>query len=123
MDTYMDFLQKNLDVNELKRNVSSNNIANYNTPNFKASQVNTDQLFSDEFGDKLKQTSTKHLSSFSSQEDAQVVTNTTSKQRSDGNNVDLTSEMIEMMKSNSHYTKAIQAINKEFLMIRTALGK
>ena len=119
----MDFLQKNLDVDVLKRNISSNNIANYNTPNFKASKVDADQLFSDQFGGKLKQTSDKHLSSLDSREGVDVVTNTTSKQRSDGNNVDLTSEMIEMMKSNSHYTKAIQAINKEFLMIRTALGK
>lgn len=120
---YVNFLEKNMDVTSLKRNVISNNISNYNTPGFKASKVNFEHIFNNQNGISLKTTNANHIVGSITKNQPNIVQDLMTKERFDGNNVDLNVEMMDMLKNNSHHTKAVQAINKEFMLNRLALGK
>lgn len=120
---YLDFIEKNMDVASLKRNVISDNIANYNTPDFKATKVSFDHLFESSGDLSLKQSKSNHLSGTSERKEPVLYQDTQTKERVDGNNVDLNVEMIDMIKNNGYYNKAVQAINKEFYLLKTAIGK
>lgn len=120
---YVDFIERNMDVAALKRNVISDNVANYNTPDFKATKVSFDHLFEQSGALSLKQSQTKHLNSLGNHTEPVLYQDAQTKERVDGNNVDLNVEMLDMIKNNSYYNKAVQAINKEFFLLKTAIGK
>lgn len=120
---YVDFLEKSMDVSSLKRSVGADNIANINTPGFKAGSVDFD-LMLDEQVLSPKKTNEKHLDINSGQgEDPRINRRSSTKERYDENNVDLNKEMTDMIKNNYNYSLSVQAINKEFALNKTALGK
>lgn len=119
---YMDFIEKNMDISALKRNVTADNIANFNTPNFKSSEVSFDHMFEKGGSIGLKQTGSNHLMENNDKSSPSVFANIGAKERSDGNNVDLNVEMVEMIKNNSYYSKSVQAMNKELLLNKLAIG-
>lgn len=121
-------LEKALDGLWLRNKVISNNIANADTPGFKASKV--------EFEDALKAaieggsfegktTSDKHIPigvSSVSQVQPQIVTSQLTSMRMDGNNVDIDSEMADLAKTTIAYDAVIQKLVKEFQMLRAAIN-
>lgn len=119
---YVNFLEKSMDVNSLKRNVNADNIANINTPGFKAGTVDFDFLMK---GSMLetKKTDEKHIDINSGNSEPKINYNQGTKERYDENNVDLNKEMVDMIKNNYMYGISVQAINKEFALNKTALGK
>lgn len=119
---YVNFLEKNMDVAALKRNVIADNISNYNTPEFKATKVSFEHMFEASKGLSLKQSATKHLSDSTNGDTPTLYQDTKTQEREDGNNVDLNVEMIDMIKNNGYQKKAVQAINKEFYLMKTAIG-
>lgn len=119
---YIDFIEKNMDISALKRNVTADNIANFNTPNFKASEVTFDHMFEKGGSIGLKRTGGHHLVGTNENSSPTIFENVGAKERSDGNNVDLNVEMVEMIKNNSYYSKAVQAMNKELLLNKLAIG-
>ena len=123
IDNYLDFLQKDMNVSTLKRNVIADNITNYNTPNFKANKVDFSQMFNSDLAFDLKATNNKHITMSQMNSEPTVYKDITTKAREDGNNVDLDSEMVDMLKNNNNYSEAVQAMNKEFFLMRTAMGK
>lgn len=121
---YVNFLEKTMDVSVLKRNVNADNISNVNTPNFKATTVNFDQLFDEKGYLQTKTTNDKHIKmTFANNSDVKMEKDTTTKAGADGNNVDLNQEMVSMVKNNYVFGMGVQAINKEFTLEKTALGK
>jgi len=121
---YVQFLQKTMDVSALKRKTNADNIANVNTPNFKATTVNFDQLFEEKGYLKTKTTDSKHIPmTFANKSDVSLEKDVTTKAGTDGNNVDLNQEMISMVKNNYLFGMSVQAINKEFALEKAALGK
>lgn len=120
---YINFIEKNMDVAAVTRNVIADNIANYNTPDFKATKVSFDHLFEKSGDLSLKQSATKHFNRLGASTSPMLYQDTETKERVDGNNVDLNVEMIDMIKNNSYYNKAVQAVNKEFFLMKTAIGK
>jgi flagellar basal-body rod protein FlgB len=121
--SYIDFIEKNMDISALKRNVTSDNIANFNTPNFKANKVSFDHVFETRQSSSIKTTDDKHIFGVTNQGKPIVYQDVGTKERVDGNNVDLNLEMIEMIKNNSTYSKAVQAMNKELLLNKMAIGQ
>jgi len=121
---YVNFLEKTMDVSVLKRNVNADNISNVNTPNFKATTVNFDRLFDEKGYLQTKTTNDKHIEmTFANNSDVKLEKDTTTKAGADGNNVDLNQEMVSMVKNNYVFGMGVQAINKEFTLEKTALGK
>lgn len=124
---FINYVQQNLDKSVVTRNVIANNIANYNTPDFKAQSVNFESHLGLSKGE-LKTTNVLHISGSSSSNKTatgvnyEIVENSDGEARVDGNNVDQTSEMIKMLENNSVYTNSVNALNKEYSLIKTAIG-
>ncbi len=105
----MQGLTRGLDVAALRQKVTANNIANLNTPGFKRSYV----LFGEEL-DKaraklpLVRTNMRHYPERPGETDPRVATEHHTAQRSDGNNVDLDQEMLDMVTNQLRYNALIQ---------------
>lgn len=120
MSNYMQFLGHSMDVASLARKATSDNVANYNTPNYKAVEVDFVSFFQDENA-KLKQTNDKHIG-VGTNGDGAIHQEMLTEEGSNGNNVDLNKEMAEMIKNNYRFNMVVTAFNKEAGMIRKALG-
>jgi flagellar basal-body rod protein FlgB len=121
---YLDMIQKQMEVSTLKRNVNADNITNYNTPNFKAGVVKFDQLLDKEASLSLKETNNKHIPLGGEKSNEPIITkDVTTEARQDGNNVDLTQEMVETIRNNYLFNLTVQASNHEFTLNRIAIGK
>jgi flagellar basal-body rod protein FlgB len=111
-----------MDYSHIKTKVISDNIANYNTPGYKASQVQFDSLFEKNTGLQLKTTNKNHITGSNSDQGVEIVQDVTSKERADGNNVDLNQEMLDMIKNNYLFNTSVQALNKDFSITKLAIG-
>ncbi len=136
----VNIMEKGLDASWTRNEVISNNIANADTPDFQASQVNFEEIFADALNAASKSdivarademrisgrndigriTSAKHidingldLGSLS----PEIVTPDTA-MRMDGNNVDPDAEMVALSKNSILYDTMTYAINKELGRIK-----
>lgn len=121
-------LEKGLDACALRNKVIANNIANADTPGFKASSVQFETYMKDALDSDgsfaLQKTRDKHMdigTSGAGDVQAQVVANTGTTMRMDGNNVDVEYEMNELAKNNIEYYAMLEKINSEFSQLRTAI--
>jgi flagellar basal-body rod protein FlgB len=122
-------LEKALDASWMKNEVISNNIANVNTPGFKKSSVRfEDQMASaaSEFQLGSIQKDSKFLPigndsrSISSPE---IVQESFTSVRKDGNNVDVDVEMAELAKNTIKFNAIISQISRQFNNIRNAINE
>ncbi len=123
-------LEKGLNACSLRNEVISNNIANADTPNFKASSVKFEEyvqaaLENEQSGIALKKTREKHMDIGSTQSlesvVPRVVTDKSTTMRMDGNNVDIENEMNELAKNNLEYYALLEKVNSELAQLRTAI--
>ncbi|QDR80484.1 flagellar basal body rod protein FlgB [Sporomusa termitida] len=126
--TQVSVLEKALDAASLRHKVISNNIANVNTPKFKKSEVS----FEDQLALALKphntsiaRTHERHLPLRSGLKNVEPTVNTitTTTLRSDGNNVDIDSEMASLSKNSIYYDAVAQQLNKYFSGIKSAINE
>lgn len=105
---------------ELRHKVISNNIANVNTPHFKKSVVDFEELLAKELQPDtnklaLTKTNAKHLPLSKSggvSPEIRTINNTT--MRTDGNNVDIDEEMAGLAKNNIYYNAVARQIGSYF---------
>jgi len=121
-------LEKGLDACALRNQVIADNIANADTPGFKASRVKFEEYVKSAIeeggGLALKQTREKHMDIGTPGIEGvrpQVVADTGTTMRMDGNNVDVEYEMNELAKNNIEYYALLQKMNSEFIRLRTAI--
>ena len=122
-------LEKALDAAWMKNEVISNNIANVNTPGFKKSFVKFEDEMANaasEFQLGSMQKDSKFLPigndsrSISSPE---IVQESFTSVRKDGNNVDVDVEMAELAKNTIKYNALISQISRQFSNIRNAINE
>lgn len=141
----IDLINRGIEVTWLRNEVISNNIANIDTPGFKASEVEFEHIFSDALNnilpthdDGLAITNEKHIGASSSrlattheghiaiggskEPSPVVVTNVDDSVRYDENNVDLEHEMAELAKNTIEYYALISKVNSEFAKLNTAIN-
>jgi len=127
----MDVLQKGLSVAWTRNAVIRNNIANIETPRFKASYVEFESHFKralDESGFKAVRTHNKHLE-FSSAPGDFMSINPTIRQsrelsmRKDGNNVDIESENVRLAQNSIFYNTIVEKLNSEIRRLRMAIAE
>ncbi|MBY6036099.1 flagellar basal body rod protein FlgB [Fictibacillus nanhaiensis] len=110
-------LEMALDGSALKQKTISNNLANVDTPGYKAKET----VFKQEFDRSLNanQTDKRHVS-FSTQTPSSFYVkeqgNTT--MNHNGNNVDVDKEMAELAKNQLYYQTLVQRINGKFSSIK-----
>ena len=124
---FIPFLNQVMDYSSVNGKVISNNISNYNTPGYKTQSLKFEDILNQQSGISLRTDNEKHISnsSTSSLDDIsnmQTVVDDTGSSRVDGNNVDLTNEMVKMLQNNALMTTSVNAINKEFSLDKIAMS-
>jgi flagellar basal-body rod protein FlgB len=129
----MDLVQRSLDAAALSHTVLANNVANVDTPGFKRSDV----VFSEklqqaieakqagEQGLVLSRTDPRHLGPTEAPDldtiKPEVVTDTTSSLRNDGNNVDIDHEVSLLAQNTVWYQTLAQITAKQFSELQSAI--
>jgi len=120
-------LERGLDALWKRNEVISNNIANIDTPGYKANKVEFESLLAEALAKGTiqgKTTRNKHIQiGAGSLDDVRPVVkrsnNTT--MRMDGNNVDIDQEMVDLARNSIQYQALIQKVSKELGRIRMAV--
>lgn len=121
------WLEKGLDASWMRSQVISNNIANVDTVGFKSSRVDFESEFQSALnsdGFALKKTRAKHFDiSSPSNVNINVVKNSNTSMRMDGNNVDIDYENAELAKNTIYYNTLVQQISSEFRRLNMAISE
>jgi len=117
-----------MDGLSLRQRVISNNLANVDTPGFKASDVSFEQQLArslnPEPGLAMQTTHAGHLSTpAASPAGAQVTTRQSTSQRLDGNNVDLEREMVYLTETVLHFQAVSRVISRRLATLRTVINE
>lgn len=117
-------LENSLDYASTKNRVISNNIANVDTPNYKAKDVVFKNILDDAVQSNLeaKKTNDKHLSFHSeSNSTYRVITKNNTIYNHNGNNVDIDKQMSDLAKNQIYYNSLVDRMNGKFNSLRTVI--
>lgn len=119
----VDVLQQGLNASWLKNKVIANNIANVDTPGFKASAVSFESVFKAALGREFsaKKTRSKHIDFSGSDMQAVVTQDNSTTYRMDGNNVNIDAQNAEMAKNTIYYNAIVQQLSSEFRKLQIAI--
>ncbi|QEN03737.1 flagellar basal body rod protein FlgB [Thiospirochaeta perfilievii] len=123
----LDVLQRTMDVSLLRREVISNNIANAETPNFKRTDVTFEESLSKALASegkntfKMTMTDERHIPADRTVDYKTIkprrVLDYTTQSDSNGNNVDIEVEMMDVVKNQMRYQLLTQAVSEQFQKI------
>lgn len=118
---YINVLDKAADASWIRNDVLSNNIANADTPNYKRKDVQFETYLrnavagTDTLDETVANIDLNELNSTTYTEQSNLDF------RIDGNNVDVTTENVELAKNQIRYYVLMNSINSEFANMKTAL--
>lgn len=126
----VNLLGKGISASWLRNEVIGNNISNVDTPGFKASQVEFENLMAATLGDEkgtlpINATDPRHITSRAGNSDdveAKVTTDRTTSAGFDKNNVNIETEMAELAKNTIEYYAFVNKVNSEFRKLDTAIN-
>ena len=115
-------LERAINQSNTKQKVISNNIANVDTPNYKAQEVK----FGNSLGDEMqklsaKKTTSKHIEFGTTSSSYQVVSKNNTSYQHNGNNVDIDKEMTEMAKNQIQYNALVERLSSKFNSLKTVI--
>lgn len=120
-------LQSAMDASSLRQKVISNNVANVETPNYKAKQVVFEDILKQHLSNQTNfegnRTDPRHLVIGNSNDipTAKTVENTETVMQNNGNNVDIDQEMTSMGKNALYYYTLTQQLDSEFQQLSIAI--
>lgn len=122
----MNLMESSLNAAVMRQNTTAHNIANADTPGYKAQKTVFQQYLSKAQEGQLQahRTDGKHITfgNDTGNKEPQVVQRNNTTYNHNGNNVDMDHEMSEMAKNQIYYNSLIERLNGQFNSIRTALG-
>jgi flagellar basal-body rod protein FlgB len=125
-DNAMRTLTGALDGLALSQRVIGSNMANADTPGFKSSEVRfAEQLTAaqqTQGGLQMVSTSPMHLGTAVEPTQAQVITNSNTSLRLDGNNVDIEKEVTNLSETVLHYQATTQMMSQKLALLRTVIN-
>jgi flagellar basal-body rod protein FlgB len=117
-------LNKAMDLAWRKNKALAANVANAETPKYKAVDLQfgqeLEQAFSRGEKQQLTKTDPKHLE-VSPAAKANYVLDTSGVMKSDGNNVDIDQQMVSLAQNSSDYANAAQLIRRQIGLVRSAI--
>lgn len=125
-DASMVTVQKALDGLTLRRDIIGQNVANVDTPGYRAQTTNFETALQQAMrrGSQLSMntTSSGHMASLISEENAltQVSLRSGGSVRADGNNVDIDQELAELTETGVRYQALTTVVNKKYQLLRQA---
>lgn len=125
----MQLLQMSLDAATLRQQVYANNIANAETPNYKRQDVAFETYFQQALtANPTEMMGEQHIPLSSSDQvnnlpdvEPTVYTDTSSTVNNNGNNVDLTSEMVDIAENQVKYEVLAQDVSMRLQRLGTAI--
>lgn len=117
-------LERSLDYAAAKNRAISSNIANVDTPGYKAKDVVFKQALNEVMNQSLeaKRTDARHIPfSNSNLSSYHVVTRNNTVYNHNGNNVDIDKEMTELAKNQIYYHSLIDRLNGKFNSLQTVI--
>jgi flagellar basal-body rod protein FlgB len=131
----VDLLHRGMDVDSLRYQVSANNMANSEVPNFKRSVVNFESELKRAFeseeeaknGFQLTRSDDRHIAlneptDYRTVEPRRVLDYTTTS-KANGNNVDAETEAMIVLQTQMQYKMLSELTNFEFAQVNTAMKK
>lgn len=122
---YVNVLKSAADASWLREEVLSNNIANVDTPNYKRQDVEFKTYLNSaiEQSGKPKATLTQKINNvdLSNIKTSTYTDNSALSYRIDGNNVDLSTENVELAAEQINYNALIDSMNNEFSRFKAVL--
>lgn len=117
-----EFLMTNkaLDFVWKQQQLTVNNIANVDTPNYKAQHISFEDEFKNRLNHAMKSGNSSTMEQAITQTKARVVASNNSK-RVDGNGVDMDVENVELVKTTLQYQYLVQAFNSDYNRLRTVI--
>ncbi len=117
-------LEKALDLNWRRNEAITSNIANAETPQYRAVDVDfageLERAFQSKNQSALKKTDSKHMDLMSNGS-ARLVADLSGATKGDGNNVDLDTQMGRLVYNSGKYSIAASMVRKKLRMLRTAV--
>jgi flagellar basal-body rod protein FlgB len=124
--THFQLLERTLDAASMRQKVTANNIANVDTPYFKRSDVQFEELLQNEMSQNSfmgKRTHPKHIpiGAAASKLEPRIVGDRVSVMNNNQNNVDIDSEMSLLAKNQLRYNVVTQQVNHDIRNLRLAI--
>ncbi|MDQ0230540.1 flagellar basal body rod protein FlgB [Metabacillus malikii] len=115
-------LERAIGQSVTKQKVISNNIANVDTPNYKAQEVRFQNTLNGEI-DRLHafKTNEKHIEFSGTTRGYQIKTSNQTAYQQNGNSVDIDKEMTEMAKNQIQYNALIDRLSSKFNSLKTVI--
>ncbi|MPQ25853.1 flagellar basal body rod protein FlgB [Bacillus paralicheniformis] len=115
-------LEGALNQANIKQKVITNNLANVDTPNYKAKNVSFKNVLNEESSriNAIK-TDYRHIDFKGNESNYLVVSRKNTSYQENGNNVDVDQEMSEMAKNQIQYQALVERISGKFNSLRTAI--
>lgn len=117
-------LEHSLDYAAAKNEVISNNIANVDTPNFKASDVVFKSVLNNavhQHALNLKRTHPRHIPHDKMNQSFQTIVKNNTTYNHNGNNVDIDKEMSELAKNQIYHRSLVDNLNGKFNILQTVI--
>lgn len=120
-------LEQSISASSMRQKTISQNIANVDTPNYKAKKTIFEHQLSDAINSQklsAHRTDSRHFEfGHTSRASARVVVDRNNTMfNHNGNNVDIEREMAEMAKNQIYYNALIERLNGRFNSVRTVIG-
>lgn len=115
-------IEKAITFSTTKQKVISNNIANVDTPNYKAQEVRFNQTLGNEM-QKLQalKTDHQHVDFGTSSSSYRIMSRNNTSYQQNGNNVDIDQEMTELAKNQIQYNALIDRLSSKFNSLKTVI--
>ncbi|MGD6816174.1 flagellar basal body rod protein FlgB [Metabacillus sp. 113a] len=115
-------LENALKTTNIQQKVISNNIANADTPGFKAKKVSFGSLLTREMSNiQANKTDVRHIDFSKTSTGGAVIKNKDSAYHANGNGVDIDSEMADLAKNQIQYNALVDRLNGKFKSLQTVL--
>ena len=116
-------LERGLDFSSTKGKAISQNIANVDTPNYKAKHVSFQQVFAEAKTSTVKayRTNAKHLEFNESTSHPGVFDASNLRYRQDGNGVDMDKEQADLAANQIYYNALVERLNGKFNTLQNVI--
>ena len=115
-------LEKSMNFQWTKQNVLLDNIANAETPNYKAKYVTFEDALSDRIqAAAMEKKSLSSIRNTLNSSSPTIRTNTAESTRMDGNSVNVTEQTLEMVRNAYQMQYVFNAISTDFSILRSAI--
>jgi flagellar basal-body rod protein FlgB len=116
-------LERGLDFSATKGKTISQNIANVDTPNYKAKNVSFKEAFADVKANSLEayRTDTRHIAFKSNGAQPGVFNYSNLRYRQDGNGVDMDKEQADLAANQIYYNALVDRINGKFNTLQNVI--